>query len=127
MDQTSHDEYIQHLSQSTTSNEGQLAVDVLETPSHIVVRAAIAGVGKEDLDISVTTDTLTIRGARDLEETDSVVSHVRECYWGDFSRSVVLPARITPDQTTAELSNGILTIRLKKAEMASKIDVQETA
>jgi HSP20 family protein len=126
MDHTSHDEYIQHLSQGSSPTEGQLAVDVLETRSHIIVRAAIAGVGKEDLDISVTTDTLTIRGARDLDETDDAVTHVEECYWGNFSRSVVLPARITPDQTTAELSNGILTIRLKKAEMASKIDVQET-
>jgi len=126
MDQTSHDEYIKHLSQGASPTEGQLAVDVLETRTHIIVRAAIAGVGKEDLDLSVTTDTLTIRGARDSETQEDAVTHVQECYWGSFSRSIVLPARITPDRTKAELSNGILTIRLKKAEMASKIDVEET-
>lgn len=106
-------------------HEGQLAVDVVETPERIIVRSAIAGVNPEDLDINVTTDTVTIRGSRTHagERTEADVIHIEECYWGGFSRSVVLPCQVKPEEADAALKNGILTITLPKAEMASHLDV----
>ena len=103
--------------------EGQLSVDVLEAPHEVVIRSAIAGVQAEDLDIAVTPDTVTIRGTREhgCETHENEVTHVQECFWGAFSRSVVLPAHVRPDSADAVLQNGILTIRLKKAEMNSHI------
>lgn len=110
-----------------SDTEGQLSVDVIETPSDIIVRSAIAGVSAENLDISVTSDTVTIRGTRahGCEESDSRTEHVRECYWGAFSRSVVLPCHIRPEESDATLKNGILTVTLKKVEMKSRVSVIE--
>lgn len=108
-----------------SDSEGQLSVDVIETPNEILIRSAIAGVAAEDLDISVTSDTVTIRGTRShgCEEHNDETVHVRECYWGSFSRSVVLPCHIRPNEADATLKNGILTIALKKVEMRSRISV----
>lgn len=105
--------------------EGQLSVDVIETEKEIIVRSAIAGVAPEDIDISVTNDTITIRGERleDCDERDEGIVHVKECYWGKFSRSIVLPHHVKADQADAVLKNGILTIWLKKAEMSSHVPV----
>lgn len=107
--------------------EGQLSIDVLESAGEIVVRSAIAGVAAEDLDISVTTDTVTIRGKRShgCVEQKGQTSHVTECYWGAFSRSVVLPCHIRPEDADATLKNGILTVTLKKVEMRSRVSVIE--
>ncbi len=107
--------------------EGQLSIDVMETAGEIVVRSAIAGVAAEDLDISVTADTVTIRGKRShgcVEQSDQT-AHVRECYWGAFSRSVVLPVHIRPEDADATLKNGILTVTLKKVEMRTRVSVIE--
>lgn len=121
---------IEFFSQLSSQNwfsdtEGQLSVDVFETPSHVVIRSAIAGVSAENLDVSVTPDTVTIRGARShgSEEPQNRVDHIRECHWGTFSRSVVLPCHIRPEDSDATLKNGILTVTLKKAEMSSRVSV----
>ncbi len=105
--------------------EGQLSVDVIETEDEIVIRSAIAGVSADDLDISVTSDTVTIRGVRShgCEEARGQTVHVRECYWGSFSRSVVLPCHIRTEGADASLKNGILTLVLKKVEQRSKVSV----
>lgn len=106
--------------------EGQLAVDVLETDKTIVIRSAIAGIQPEDFDIHVTTDTVTIRGKREAkEEKTGATYHIEECHWGSFSRSVVLPAHVRPDEAEAVLKNGILTITLPKTKIASKVRVTE--
>jgi HSP20 family protein len=105
--------------------EGQLSVDVIEMPDEIVIRSAIAGVTAGDLDISVTSDTLTIRGTRShgCEESDDRIEHVRECHWGSFSRSIVLPCHIHPEESDATLKNGILTVTLRKVEMRTSVSV----
>lgn len=108
------------------SQEGQLSVDVAETLTSIVVRSAIAGVRAEDLDISLSEDTLTIRGARHLDDhinEDQLI--VQECHWGAFSRSIILPSPVDPDSVDAVLKRGILTIRLKKIEMEKRVPVHE--
>lgn len=98
-------------------HEGQLTVDVYQTADAMVVKSTIAGVKPEDLDVSITNDMVTIRGVRhhdeELKEEDYFY---RECYWGNFSRSIILPVDIVADKADASLKDGILTIRIPKAD-----------
>lgn len=105
--------------------EGQLSIDVIETDHEIIIRSAIAGARAEDFDINVTQDTITIRGRRTDGERlpESHVKHLEECYWGSFSRSIVLPCHVRPEEADAIFRNGILTVRLKKAQMPSRISI----
>ena len=97
-------------------NEGALSVDVFEYADAIVVRAPIAGVRTEDLDLALHHDMLTIRGNRTDEGAgdDRRALH-QECHWGPFSRSIILPAQVRSEDAQATLANGILTIRLPKS------------
>jgi HSP20 family protein len=98
-----------------TEPEGQLTIDVYQTPLEIVIESAVAGVSPDDLDINATTDSVTIRGRRHREkEVRDEDYFYRECYWGRFSRSVILPQEVDPDSASVEFKNGILTIRLPK-------------
>jgi HSP20 family protein len=95
--------------------EGQLTIDVYQTPEEIVVESTIAGVKPEDLDISITSEAVTIRGKREKQETVQDEDYFyQECYWGKFSRSIILPQEIDSDKAVASIKNGILTIRLPK-------------
>ncbi len=95
--------------------EGKLTVDVYQTPAEIIVESAIAGVKPEDLDINVSTDSLTIRGERRREERIKEEDYLyQECYWGRFSRSVILPEEVDPENAAVAFKNGILTVRLPK-------------
>ena len=107
--------------------EGQLTIDVYQTENDIVIKSTIAGVKPEDLDVSINNDMITIRGERRQEE--EVIQdnyYYQECYWGSFSRSVILPVDVLPDKVEASMKNGILTIRLPKADntKAKKIQVR---
>ena len=105
--------------------EGQLAIDVFETDQEIIVKTAIAGVTVDDLEVFLHNDMLTIRGQRHADvETDGRYL-VRECHWGSFSRSVILPTDIDPESIAAELKDGILTVRMTKVERTKKIEVNE--
>ena len=96
--------------------EGELAVDVYETKKDIIVRAPIAGIKSEDLTLSLEGDVLTIRGARhDADKTERKYL-CRECYWGAFSRSVILPSSVKNDKVKAHLERGILTVMLPKTK-----------
>ncbi len=106
--------------------EGQLSVDVLETDRHVVVRTAVAGVKGDDLDVSVTQDTVTIRGERRCPDNPwlrHAQAHAQECHWGRFSRSVVLPCHIRPDETDAVLKDGVLTVTMPKARTGNRITI----
>lgn len=97
--------------------EGQLTIDVYQTESEIVIKSTIAGVKPEDLDVAINNDMVTIKGDRKNEEVVSGENYYyQECYWGTFSRSVVLPVDILSEKAEASLKNGILTIRLPKAD-----------
>lgn len=97
----------------------------MENDREIIVRSTVAGVKSEDLDISVSTDTLTIRGKREACATarKEETVHMQECYWGAFSRSLVLPHTVSTDKVKADLQNGVLTITLKKTNAATRIPV----
>jgi HSP20 family protein len=95
--------------------EGELAVDVYQTPDHIVVKALVAGVQPATIDISLTREMLTVSGVRsDEREVDEDNYFQRELYWGSFSRTILLPEEIDVDGAEASEKHGILMIRLPK-------------
>lgn len=98
-----------------SSPEGELAVDVYQTDKEIIVRSAVAGVKPEDLDISVEDDVLIIKGSRKapLEEENSSF-FLKECYWGDFSRRIIITDEIDPSRIDASMKEGILTVRIPR-------------
>lgn len=99
--------------------EGQLAIDVYQTPSDVVIKAPIAGVKKEDLDVTITDEKVTIRGERhNKQEAPADDFLVQECYWGSFSRVYVLTIAVDADKAIAKLVDGILTISIPKAAKA---------
>lgn len=108
-------------------NEGQLTVDVYQTESEIYVQSAVAGVSPEDLEINITPESVTIRGKRQrTEKIEEKDYFYQECFWGRFSRSVILPQEVDPDRSTAALKNGVLTIRMPKLnrQKAKKLKVK---
>ena len=99
--------------------EGQLTIDVYQTADEIVIKSTIAGVKPEDLDVNINNDMLTIKGIRRNDATVKTEDYYyQECYWGPFSRSVILPVDVETEKIKAELKNGILTIILPKASKA---------
>ncbi len=116
----SHDAPAQEWSTTEVAQndaEGQLTIDVYQTDNDIVIKSTIAGVKPEDLDVAINNDMVTIKGERKQEETvEGENYYYQECYWGSFSRSVVLPVDVVVDKAEASLKNGILTIRLPKAQ-----------
>lgn len=95
--------------------EGQLAIDVYENQTEIVIKSTIAGVKPEDLDVGIEDNSVNIRGSRQNEEKIKTEDYFyQECYWGTFSRSIILPVEIDSEKATAVLKDGILTIRLPK-------------
>lgn len=97
--------------------EGQLTLDVFQTDEHIVIQSTIAGVSRDNIDVAITNDMVTIRGERTKDSSlgQSEYFH-QELFWGPFSRSVILPVEIDADSAKASIKHGILTIRLPKAE-----------
>ena len=106
--------------------DGQLTIDVHQTPAHIIVESTIAGVKPENLDIEITAESVTIRGSREHEEEINDGDYIyQECFWGRFSRSIILPQEIDPDKAEASLKNGVLKIKLPKVnkEKSKKLKV----
>lgn len=100
---------------NSSNDEGQLTVDVFQNENEIVIKATIAGVGGDDIDVSITSETITIRGHRIHDEkVRSQDYYHQELYWGAFSRSIILPEEIDVDGAKATMKNGLLTIRLPK-------------
>lgn len=101
--------------------DGELVVDVFETNADFVVSAAIAGVQIKDLDISLEKDMMIIKGNRcDPNEHPEKKYFYQECYWGPFSRKIILPENVDIDQADAQMDKGILTIKIPKNQTTSK-------
>ena len=110
------------------NQEGQLTVDVYQTEDEIIIKSTIAGVKPEDLDVTITNDMVTIRGER--RHDDEIIKenyYYQECYWGFFSRSIVLPVDVISEESVAKLKNGILTVHLPKADKVKtkRIQIEE--
>jgi len=107
-------------SKNSSHNEekdGQLTLDIYQGKNEIIIKSAIAGVTVNDIDISVTIDSVTIKGRREKDEKVKQSDYYfQELYWGAFSRKVILPEDIDPDKAKASMKNGLLTIRLPRLE-----------
>lgn len=96
---------------------GQLALDIWQTDKEIIIKAPIAGVNKEDLHVAVTDDVLIIKGDRELgEEVPEENYYTKECFWGNFSRSIVLPIEADSKNINATFEKNVLEIRIPKTE-----------
>ncbi len=103
--------------------EGQLAIDVFQDEKRIVLQSTIAGAKPENLKISLRNDLLVIKGRRENKEIVSDENYLfKECYWGPFSRSIILPSEVDSKRVEAEIENGVLTVVLYK-EKPEKIKV----
>lgn len=96
---------------------GQLSVDIYYNNSEIVIIAPVAGVNKDDIHLSITEDVLVIRGERKIpEEVAEDNYYTKECFWGPFSRSIVLPLEADTNKISAQFENNVLIIRIPKSE-----------
>ena len=97
--------------------EGQLAIDAYHDDENVIIKAPIAGVNTEDLEIQITDEVVTIRGQRKNESASNRENYfVQECYWGSFMRSYILPVPVDAAKAEASMKNGILTIKIPKQE-----------
>lgn len=109
--------------------EGELTVDIYDKGDAIVIQSTVAGVKPEDLDVSITSDSVTIRGRRErTEEIREDAYYYKELFWGTFSRSVILPEEIEEDMAEAALKHGLLSIKLpkKRRGVVQKLKVKVT-
>ena len=105
--------------------EGQLTVDVYQTPAEIIVQTMVAGVRPEDLTISISRDMITIKGTREKNRTITEDNFfLQELYWGSFSRTILLPEEIDPDEAEAIEKHGMLIIKLPKIDKEKKTSLR---
>ena len=93
-----------------------LPLDVIETEDEFIVKASIPGINPDELDISLTDNVLTIKGEIKVEEAEDARYHLRERRFGMFQRSISLPVPVNADKVEAMYENGVLTLRIPKAE-----------
>ena len=109
----------------TSLEEGQLSIDMFREENALIIRSPMAGVALEDIDIAIHGDLLTIRGQRASQaDTHQDEWFCRECYWGSFSRSIILPLDVQAEQAEASMKNGILDIRLPLRHAGHRITVK---
>src|SRR3989338_4438516 len=97
--------------------EGELTVDVFQTPDEIVIQSTVAGVKPDELDVTITQDMVTLKGKRQRSnEVSEKDFYYKELYWGTFSRSILLPQEVDADAAQATLKNGLITIKLPKLD-----------
>jgi HSP20 family molecular chaperone IbpA len=111
------------------TQEGQLAVDVYDNGDEIIVKSMLAGVRPEDIDLTITRDMIVLRGTRaDSHFVDENNYFHKELYWGTFSRTVILPVEVDPEEAQAMECNGLLLIRLQKIDKSkqTKLRVKTT-
>lgn len=112
---------------SSEGEEGQLTIDLYQTADEIILESPIAGVKAEDLDISITNESVTVSGTREKERRIKEEDYFyQETYWGKFSRSIILPQEVDAEKSEASVKNGVLIIRLPKLnrQKSKKLKVQ---
>lgn len=110
------------------NEEMELAVDVYQTPTDIIVQTMVAGVKPEDLELTIARDMITIKGKREeMRNIDEDNYFTKELYWGSFSRTILLPQEVEPEEAEATEKQGLLTIRLQKVDKEKKTNVRVKA
>lgn len=108
-----------------SGDEGQLSIDLYQTTDSLVLRSTIAGVNESDLSISLANDMLTIRGKREQDQSIPSENYFyQECYWGAFSRTVVLPVEVRAEEVQASIKNGVLTVVMPKAVRSKSMEIK---
>jgi len=109
--------------------EGELAIDAYETEKEFVIISTIAGVSSKDIDISVDEDMLVIKGKREKPKTiDKQKTYLqKECFWGNFSKRIILPEKIKISKAKATIEDGVLVLRIpkSKSKTSSKIKIKD--
>ena len=107
------------------NEEAELTVDVYQTQNDIIVQAMVAGVKPEDVELTLARDMITIRGKREESRTISEENFfTKELYWGTFSRTILLPAEVDPEEAEATEKHGLLTVKLPKIDKDKKTNVK---
>lgn len=118
----------QSASKSAEEKEvGQLSLDVFKKDNEIILLAPIAGINPKDLTLSITDEVLVIKGTRTPKyEVPEEEYYTKECFWGNFSRSIVLPLEADVKNITANFDNQILEIHipLKEVETTKIIKIK---
>jgi len=100
---------------------GELTIDLYQTDKEVVIQSVIAGVGPEDLDINIEDDLITIKGKREKKFAQEKKNYFyQECYWGQFSREIILPVEVDSSRIEASMDQGVLTIRIPKIGTETK-------
>ncbi len=100
--------------------DGQPAMDMYRKENELIIQSALAGVKVEDLDISVENDVFMIKGKR-LNPAQKADKHfLQECFWGNFSREIILPVEVDSARTKAEIKEGILIVKIPIVEKGKK-------
>lgn len=107
--------------------EGELAIDLYQTDEDLVLQSAIAGVKPENLEIEIEGDMLMIKGIREKPLEEDGEYFAQECFWGPFSRKVILPVEVDIDKSEAQIKDGVLIIRIKKVQKERKKKIQVKA
>lgn len=109
------------------SDEGELVVDLYHDKNDLFVRAAVAGIRPENLEISIEDDIIAISGERKEPKEENIEYLSRECYFGPFSRRIISPFEIDGSRAKATMKDGILVIRIPKIEKSRvKLEVKDT-
>ncbi len=104
---------------SLFGEEAQLPIDMYQTETDVVVKASVPGVKPEDVDITITGDTLTIKGETKMEEEVKRENYFyQERRYGSFARSITLPGSLQTDKAEATFENGVITLTIPKVEEA---------
>lgn len=109
-------------------DEGQLPVDVHQTANDIIIRAFVAGVRPDELNISISRDMVEIEGSRmEREQVSGPDYFTRELFWGSFSRAIMLPQEVDVEASSASAKDGLLTIILPKLDKAKQTKLRVKA
>src|SRR6056297_2562585 len=101
--------------------EGELTVDVYQDETNIFIQAPVAGVSSNNLDVTLEDDMIEIKGVRKDPSNNKEKDYFhKECYWGAFSRKIILPASVNSDKAKAVLKNGVLIVEIPKVENQDK-------
>ncbi|OGI59693.1 hypothetical protein A2814_01335 [Candidatus Nomurabacteria bacterium RIFCSPHIGHO2_01_FULL_38_19] len=107
------------------NDEAELAVDVYQTPTDIILQTMVAGVKPDDLELTIGRDIITVRGKREeIRTIDEENYFTKELYWGKFSRTISLPAEVEPEEVEATEKHGLLTIKMQKVDKERKSNVK---
>ena len=128
MDRLFEDSFIRPSRLWPELRAGELPIDMYQTKDDVVVKATLPGVKPEELDISITGDTLTIKGEHKEEQEVKEKDYLcKECRYGAFSRSVTIPTQVESDKAEAVFENGILTLIIPKSEQVKPKSIKVKA